>query len=282
MNNKIENAETGTFEGSGGCKLFYKIWTPQTSPKAVVTLVHGVGEYIDRHHHLIEALIGSGYAAAGFDLRGHGRSEGQRGHIRAWEEYRQDLRLFLDRVRARFADLPLFIYGHSLGSLIVLDFILHHPAGIQGAILSGTALEPKEVAPFHLKLIAQLLSRVKPTHNLKMPLPGESLSRDPQVAQAYMQDPLVFWDRSVRWGAEGMRIIPWIKRRAAQIQMPTLFIHGEDDPLLSVEGARRFFEQIQFPDKTLKIYPGSRHEPHNDLDYPQVMGDIIAWLEAHV
>jgi alpha-beta hydrolase superfamily lysophospholipase len=278
----ITPTQTGTFEGHGSLKLFYRTWQPDTAPKAVVPIIHGAGEHIDRYPHLIRALLAAGYGAAGFDLRGHGRSEGQRGHINSWDEYREDVRQFLDRVRVDFPGLPLFLYAHSLGSLIAMDYILHYPEGLRGAVISGNSLEPTDAAPPHLVLIVRVFSRILPATLLTMPLPGASLSRDPQVAAAYDEDPLVHWQRSLRWGAESLRTIQWIWAHAGQFSLPVLFVHGEADPLVSPQGARRFYEQIASSDKTLNIYPESLHEPHNDLDHAQVTGDIVAWLDERL
>jgi alpha-beta hydrolase superfamily lysophospholipase len=282
MNFDTKNNLAGYFEGVSDCKLYYKTWGHETSPKAVVAVVHGVGEHIDRYPHVVKALTESGYVMAGFDLRGHGRSDGQRGHILAWEDYRGDVGRFLNLVSSLKPNKPLFIYGHSLGSLIVLDYILHEAEGLRGAIISGTSLMPKDAAPPYQVLVARLLSGIRPKFSLRMALPGSSLARDPQVAKAYDEDPMVFWERSVRWGTESLQVVDWIKKHPHQVRIPVLFIHGEADPLVSVEGARRFYEQVTFPDKTLKVYAGSLHEPHNDLDHAQVTGDMINWLDAHL
>src|SRR5690606_38405628 len=110
-------------------------------------------------------------------------------------------------------------------------------------------------APPHLVLTARVLSSIAPRFALKVKLDGSSVSRDPEVARAYNQDPLVHWQRSTRWGTESLKTIAWIKAHAGDIKLPVLFIHGEKDPLVAAEGARRFFEQITYPDKTLRVYP---------------------------
>lgn len=274
--------QTGHFEGVKGLKLFYKAWLPDEPPKAILVLIHGVGEHIDRYPHLVEGLVPAGFLLTGYDQRGHGRSEGQRGHIDSWEEYRGDIRIFLDVARKLAPGRPLFLWGHSQGSLEVLDYVLRYPEGLAGAIISATALEPTDAAPPHLVLVAKVLSGIMPRFALKVKLEGASLSRDPQVAQAYMNDPLVHWQRSARWGTESLKTIQWIKAHAGDVRLPVLFLHGEADPLVSVAGAQRFFEQITYPDKTLRIYPGSLHECHNDLDCGLVVADVASWLNSHL
>jgi len=272
----------GHLDGVKGCRLFYQIWRPEATPRAVVALVHGVGEHCGRYGNVVDRLVPAGYAFAGYDHRGHGRSEGQRGHIDSWDDYTSDLKLFLGLVAKEMPGLPVFLYGHSMGSLIALDYVLRDATGLRGAILSGTALDLGDSAPPLLVLLAKVLSRIVPRLSIKMKLEGSALSRDPEVARAYMEDPLDSWQRSVRWDAEFIKAIARIEGRASDVRLPVLLLHGEQDPIIRVEGAKRFFDGIEHPDKTLHIYPGGLHEPHNDIQHEQVLSDVVQWLEAHL
>jgi alpha-beta hydrolase superfamily lysophospholipase len=276
------NEITGTFDGIGGCKLFYKGWMPEGTAKAVMAIVHGAGEHIERYHNLVNILVAAGFALVGYDQRGHGRSEGQRGHIDSWDQYRGDLGIFLKLAVSLVPETPLFLYGHSMGSLVVLDYIMRTPEGLRGAIISGIALDPKDAAPPLLVLIAKGLSGILPKFSMKTPLPGSALSRDPEVAKAYDEDPLVFRERTPRWATENLKTIAWIKDHPEKITLPVFFVHGELDPLLSAEGAQQFYERISYPDKAIKIYPDGLHEPHNDLDHDQVAADLEKWLSEHI
>lgn len=274
--------QTGTFEGTNGLQLFYKAWLPDVPPKAILVIIHGVGEHIDRYHNLVDALVPAGYLLTGYDQRGHGRSPGQRGHINSWDEFRQDIGAFLELAHKLAPELPLFIYGHSQGSLEVLDFILHTSDGLSGAIISGTALQPKDAAPAHLVMLAKILSGIYPNFQMKVKFDGASLSNDPQISAAYNNDPLVHRQRSARWGTECIKTIEWIKAHPDQINLPILFLHGENDQVVTASGALEFYGQIQFPDKTIHIYPDCQHEPHNELCHAHVVEDIANWLEARL
>ncbi len=149
-------------------------------------------------------------------------------------------------------------------------------------MLSGTALEPAEAAPAWQVLLAKTLSGLLPTFSLRVRLDGSTLSRDGQVARAYEEDLLVHWLRSVRWGAESLQVIEWVKARPGDIRLPVLFLHGENDRLVRASGAQLFYDQIQYPDKAIRIYPGGLHEPHNDLQHKQVVDDVAQWLAAHI
>jgi len=275
--------KTGHFEGTGGLQLFYRTWLPDKSPKAVMVIIHGVGEHIGRYQNMVDGLVPAGFILTGYDQRGHGQSEGQRGHINSWSEFREDIDRFL-KLAVKLADgRPVFLYGHSQGSLEVLDYILHDSQGLAGVIISGCALVPKgSIAPAHLVIMAKILSKIKPNIPIKVELNGSNLSRNPQVARAYDEDPLVHLQRSVGWGAAGLKTIDWIKTHAEGIDLPILFLHGECDPLVDVEGARHFFDQISYPDKTIHIYPDGLHEPHNDTCYKQVVADMKSWMEERL
>ena len=273
---------TGHFEGVDGCSLYYSAWRPDDQPKAALVIVHGVGEHIDRYANLVDVLVPDGYALFGYDQRGHGRSGGRRGHINTWGEYRGDLRIFMRLVEEQTVGLPRFLYGHSMGALVVLDYLIHQSPDLAGVILSGTPIEPADAAPPHLALLAQIVSRIWPGFTLSQPIPGSSVSCDPQVAHAYDADPLVHSRRSARWGAESLRVVKEVNCHPDAIDLPVLFIHGGLDRLVTAEGARRFFDRIPYPDKTFRLYPESRHEPHNDLNYRHVVQDMESWMAAHI
>jgi alpha-beta hydrolase superfamily lysophospholipase len=275
---EIEN----TFEGIDGCRLYYRAWCPDDDKaKAVMVITHGVGEHIKRYQNFVDALVPAGYIVTGYDHRGHGCSEGQRGHINCWDEYTNDLNCFRKLTRDSYPGLPIFLYGHSMGSLIVLDYLIKNDQELAGAILSGIAIEVSDAAPAHLVLLAKVLSGVLPRFSMKMDLQGSSLSRDSRTAAAYMEDPLVHWDRTARWGTEMLKVIDRIKAQVSKITLPVLIVHGECDPITLSEGAKYCYEQMSSKDKTYKLYKDCLHEPHNDLDYKVVAADIKKWLDAH-
>jgi len=270
---------TGSLRAADDCPLFYQVWRPAGEARGIVVLVHGLGEHSDRYPHLREALLEAGYMLAACDLRGHGRSGGRRGHIDSFDEYRTDLALALQHFQSLRPELPLFLYGHSLGSVIALDFILAGGDGLTGSILSGAALDASQVAPAWQVAILKGLSRIWSTFSLKVALPGALLSRDPDVCNAYDSDPMVHWTRSARLATEGLAAVERVRSHAEDLHTPALFIHGEQDPIVPVGAARAFFEAIPASDKTMYVYAGGLHECHNDLDNARVMGDVVAWLD---
>lgn len=279
------SVETSRFAGAGGLSLLKKCWPPtglEESPRAVVALVHGISEHSGRYTALVGQLPAAGIAICAFDLRGHGQSQGQRGHIDRWQEYTDDVLLFLEQVRTRYPASPIFLYGHSLGALIVTEFVLTHPEGLAGMIVSGIPLIPTGVAKTPLVLVAKSLSRVWPRFSVSLGLDGSRLSRDPEMIRAYEQDRMVHHTATARWGTETLATIASVRTRLKGIKLPILILHGEADRVNSVEGSRELYAGVSSTDKELHIYPGGTHEPHNDSIRNQVVREVEEWINKHL
>ena len=259
-------------------------WTPSGRPKAVVALVHGIGEHSGRYAHVATHLMLHGYAVHAFDLRGHGRSEGEpRVYVDSFEAYIDDLALFLAYVHADAPRLPLFLYGHSLGGAIAAYYVAERGTdGLAGLILSSAALKiPADLSPI-LQKAAGVLSRLVP----KLPLTKldtSDLSRDPAVVRAYEQDPLVYTGGvRPRVGAEILRVTDYLQRHAAAFTLPLYLYHGTADKITDPEGSRLLYERAPSDDKTLNLYEGLYHETHNEPERERVLTDLTDWLDAHV
>lgn len=271
----------GTFHGDGGIELYYQGWCPQGTPRATLAIVHGFGEHSGRYGNVVNWFVPRGYAAYAFDVRGNGRSPGPRGYVGRFEEYREDLRAFLDLVRGIQPDGPLFLLGHSQGGLIVLNHVLHDPSGIDAVVASSPALGRLPVSPF-LLVLARALSRVWPTFRLATGLDVTALSRDESVVQAYVADPLVHNMGTPRLGTELMAAIEWTQAHAADLSLPCLIVHGTDDRICPCEASQAFFDRCSYAGKERLTYEGGYHELFNDLDRERVLADVQAWLEGHL
>lgn len=275
------NHSEGTFAGAGGLELFEQHWRPDGEPRAVLVIVHGIGEHSGRYPNVVNRLVSRGYAVYGFDHRGHGRSPGQRGFIHRWSEFREDVRLFLDWVRQREPNRPLFLMGHSMGGLIVLDTVLHHPEGLRGVVASAPALAQSGVSPFLITL-SKVMSAIVPTFSLDTGLDATAISRNEDVVKAYTSDPLVHGKATARLGAEMVATMKWTNEHAGEWQPPLLIVHGGADPIVPPASSRAFFERVPVSDKERHEYEGGYHEPHNDLGWEQAVGDVERWLERHL
>lgn len=275
---RVENR----FAGWRQISLYAQARLPDQQARAHVLIVHGLAEHSGRYQNIVQHLVPRGIAVWGFDLRGHGRSAGRHGHIQSWEEYRHDLDAYLRFVAERQPSGPRFMLGHSLGALIVLEYLLSKPVGLSGAIVSATPIDPAGVAKPHLVALARLLTNIWPTFALNPGLQGKDLSRDPVIAAAYEHDPLVHRVATARWGTECLAALERVKLHPERIQLPLLVLHGGADPINLPAGTEAYFARLSTPDRQIQIYPGTLHEPHNDLDHQQVVTDIERWLERQL
>jgi len=166
----------GTFRGFEGLELYYQRWRPAKGAKAVLSIVHGFGEHSGRYGNVVDWFVPKGYAVYAFDLRGHGRSPGPRGHVNGWGEFHKDVKLFLEFVRGREPDEAVFLLGHSVGGLIVLEYALHQPEGLAGVIASGPVLAQVGISPFLIAL-SKILSSILPRIAINTGLDATAISR---------------------------------------------------------------------------------------------------------
>ncbi len=271
----------GAFGGVGGLELYYQRWRPEGEPRAVLVIAHGFGEHSGRYGNVVDWFVPRGYAVYGFDLRGHGRSPGPRGYVNEWAEFRGDVKAFLELVREREPGRPLLLLGHSMGGLIVLEYALHHPEGLVGVIASGPVLAQAGVSPFLIAL-SKILSGILPRITLDTRLDATSISRDPAVVEAYVNDPLVHSLGTPRLSTELTRAVEWTQAHAAEMRVPCLIVHGSADRLAPPEGSRIFYESMTLADKERLVYEGYYHEVFNDVGKEQVLAAVEAWVERHL
>lgn len=276
---------TATFEGAGGLRLHVQAWRPDGPPRAALAVVHGFGEHGGRYPGLVDELVGRGWAVHALDLRGHGRSPGRRGHVTAWREYREDVAAFLAHVRAGdAAGTPLFLYGHSLGGVIVLEYGLHGAGGLGGVVASAPALVPTGVRGPRLEALARIMGRIWPSFTVRLPLRPADLYRRPGDA-ARPRDPLLHDRLSARGAAEAMAAIAWTRAHAGEWRLPLLVVHGVADRLAGPEGSEAFVAAARAggaPDVELRLYPGGFHQLHDDVDAGAELVDVAGWLERHL
>jgi alpha-beta hydrolase superfamily lysophospholipase len=250
-------------------------------PRAILALVHGLGGHSGLFKNIVECLVPQGYAIYGLDLRGNGRSPGQRGHINRWSEFRTDVGAFLQLITAQHPETPQFLLGHSLGGAVVLEYALRFPEGLQGIIVTAPALGRVGVSALKFA-IALLLSRIWPTFSLSTGIDLETGVRDPAILAIYDQDPLRHHQGSARLATEYLATVDWLQAQAHTLQLPLLMLQGGADRVALPESSREFFDRVTFADKEWHLYPESYHELYDDLDYPAVLTDLADWLERHL
>lgn len=266
----------GSFS-SDSLTLYWEASSPENSIASVV-LVHGIGEHCSRYANLVETLNANGIAVYGFDLRGHGRSQGARGHIDAWEDYIKDLRAFVDFVQGLEGDQPVFVLGHSMGALIALDFAIQYPNKINGLIVNGIPLRMGYVPKPNLILLAKLIAMVRPTHLMRLEIDVNGLSSDAAVVKVYQADPLVQTKVSARWGVSLIGALERLRGAAQGLDVPVLMTHGRLDTINLPAGTTELFATVVVRDKSIQLYEHSRHEVHNDCDQAQFGADVSDWI----
>jgi len=274
---------TGNLLGQGDISLFWHSWTV-ARPRGIVVLVHGLGEHGDRYFNLINRLRGENVSFYTVDHRGHGRSQGKRGHLQNFLNYIEDLKVLVDMAHHQHPGVPLVMLGHSMGGAIAARYAMEHPADIDALILSAAGIFPKSAVPGWQDRLARLLSRVAPAATFPNGLSADDLSHDPQVVKDYLDDPLVHNKITARWYTEMLDNSQQVLQRAAELDMPLMVVHGEGDQIVDIAGSELIFKAARSVDKQYKTFPGLYHETMNEKQAERVeVLDVIAdWILAHL
>jgi len=270
-----------TFSGTDGIALNYQAWHPTESPRAVIVGVHGLGDHSGGLKNIIDHLLCFNYAWYGMDLQGHGYSQGQRGHIGTWSHYQNDLSTFVDIVIDREKDIPVFILGHSLGGLIVLEFAIRAHQGINGAIAVSPALDFNGIGTFS-KIFLNLVSVVNPLYATTLKSEIAKLTSDPVSAFRLMDDSLRHNKFTAGLLHEMARGQFWVNKNGKMLKIPTLMLHGQDDTITRSNKTQRLYESINFSKKEYHELKHAGHRPFDDLNRAQVLDQITSWLEHHI
>jgi acylglycerol lipase len=272
----------GRFKGRGDLNLYYQCWLPIEEPKAILLVVHGLAEHSGRYSNLVNYFVPRGYAVYGYDQRGHGKSDGLRGYVDRFSHFLDDLDTFLGLVHSRHHNAKIFLVGHSIGGTIAAAYIILHQDRFNGLVLSGTTLMTPTDAAAGTIFAARILSLVLPKAGLYV-IDAEAISRDKNVVNAYVGDPLVYRGKiRARLGVELIRAMDKVKRQIPEIRLPILVMHGAADRLSDPRGSQMLYQKASSVDKTLKIYEGYYHEIFNEPGRKQVLSDLEAWLKARI
>lgn len=263
-----------------GLKLVGREWKPDGKPRGAVCLVHGIGEHTGRYPHVAAAFDREGYAMLGFDLRGHGLSEGPRGYTPGYDVFLEDIDVALREVRARFPSTPVFLFGHSLGGNLVLYYAIRRQPALAGVVASSPQLRLAFQPPASKTVLGRLLFNLWPSFTMTSGLDQAALSHDPAVVQAYAQDPLVHDKLTPRLGIGLIDVGLWLLDHASELSLPLLIYCGSEDHLVSAEACREFAAKVK-GDCTLKIWDGLYHETHNEPQKADVLNMVTQWLKAH-
>ncbi|PIB37024.1 hypothetical protein BFP72_17250 [Reichenbachiella sp. 5M10] len=248
-------------------------------PQALVCMIHGLGEHSGRYEHVAQFFGQHQIAFYVIDLRGHGASEGKRGHASSYDVLLDDVEELMMYARSEFNETPMFLYGHSMGGGLVANYcMLRNTNELSGAILSSPWLSLVDTPPSWKINLAKRIAKFWPSFTQSNGLDQHMLTNDPVVNGAYNQDPKVFGKISVKLFSEAYTQGIWALTNTARLKLPLLVYHGEDDPITSPIGSKSLAEQR--PDLIVyTTHSETKHEPHNDLKKEEVLNTVWDWME---
>ncbi|HYQ35673.1 MAG TPA: alpha/beta hydrolase [Mycobacterium sp.] len=266
------------FDGVGGVRIVYDVWTPDTPPRAAVVLSHGLGEYARRYDHVAQCFGDAGLVTYALDHRGHGRSDGKRMLVRDISEYTGDFDTLVGIASREHPGLKCIVLGHSMGGGIVFAYGVERPDNYDMMVLSAPAVAAQELVSPLIQIAAKVLGALTPGLPVQ-DLDVEAISRDPAVVAAYNEDPLVYHGKvPAGVGRALLEVGETMPQRAPALTAPLLVVHGDADRLIPVDGSRRLVECVGSTDVELKVYPGLYHEVFNEPERAQVLGDVVSWI----
>jgi len=272
----------GNFKGVRNANIYYQAWLPDGDVKAVLFVVHGLGEHSGRYMNHVNRFVPLGYAVYGLDHLGHGKSDGQREVIDRFSDFTSTLTTYYGMVKGWQPGKPIFILGHSMGALITLTYLLDHQSDFKGAVISAPPIKAGESITAFTIAMAKLMSTIAPKAGV-LGLDASLISRDPAVVKAYVDDPLVFHGKTpARLGAEMLGAMNRVNAETDKITLPFIVIQGSEDKLVDPGGAQMLYDKAGSKDKTLKTYEGLYHEVHNEPEREVMFKDLETWLAAHV
>jgi acylglycerol lipase len=269
-----------TFEGAGGLKIFTRSWQPEGTTRGVVVIVPGFNSHSGQYLWVGEQFAAKGLAAYAIDLRGRGRSEGERYYVEKMEDYTDDVATLVRTAKSENAGLPVFLLGHSAGGVVSCVYTLDHQSEIDGLICESFAYD-LPVPGFVLSLLKGF-DYIAP-HAHVYTLKNENFSRDPLFVETMNNDPLIKGESEPTQTAKVMiDAARRLNREFPLIKLPVLILHGTEDKATNPSCSQFFYDHTGSTDKTLKLYEGHYHDLLNDIDKEIVMADITNWIDAHI
>lgn len=272
----------GFFTGYQDTNLFFQIWE-NPDAQGTVIITHGHGEHSESYSRLIKAFENDKWTFYGWDLRGHGRSEGRRGFVAEFDDYCKDYKIFLDMVmqNEKVRKGPVVLFCHSMGALIELKTLLRHPDFNCSAIVVSSPLLGLSVpVPLFKSKGAVILNQILPQVTMGNELTNEMLTRDLDVIREYEQDALRHTRISPGAFLGFLESFEYVRPRANEIKKPALFILSDNDPVISTPDAKDFYERLGSSRKELYVYPDAKHELVNDIIRKTVFADIKKFLDS--
>jgi alpha-beta hydrolase superfamily lysophospholipase len=272
-------SETYFVESEDKTKLLMRHWDVE-SPKAVMALVHGLGEHSGRYDSLAPDLVAEGIAVIALDLRGHGQSEGKRGVSTEYARLHEDVDALLAEVQTHYPDRAIILYGHSLGGGLVMDYALKSSPAVKAMIASAPFIGLPKTPPAIIGIIAKAIRKISNQATMKQPLTGEKISSIPAEQSRYESDLLNHGQISFGLAVDAVEAGERVEAGAAQWFLPLLLMHARGDQLTAFEKSEAFATRAA--NVTFKAYDNSEHEMHHDVVRQDVVSEMLTFIKANI
>lgn len=268
------------FANKDGLSIYTQAWLPQSAAKANLIIAHGLGEHSGRYQHVAHYFVEKEFAVFALDHQGHGQSGGKRGHVTLFSDYIADLEQFRQKVVEMSPDKPTFLFGHSMGALIVLLYLMDYQDRVNAAVVSAPPVRVKMGPPTVVKEFVTQVAKVSPSLTIKSGLKAEWVSRDQAVVDAYKEDALNHPQISMSLFSGMYNGGKMVYEHADKITLPIFMLYGSDDVIIDGDMVHATFEKISSENKELYVFQGDYHEVHNEADQRDEFEKIWRWLEG--
>ncbi|WP_246066765.1 alpha/beta hydrolase [Paenibacillus koleovorans] len=249
--------------------------------KGVIGIVHGMGEHTGRYKHVAERFTNAGYAVLLFDHRGHGLTQGLKGHTPDYESLLEGIDLLLAEAERRFPGVPRLLFGHSMGGNVTLNYVIRRKPQLAGALVTGPWLKLAFDPPKLQVAIGTVLERIKPTYMNNRPLRPENLTSHPDMIQSIREDKMRHGFISARFFFGVVRAGRYALQHAAEAKVPLYVMHGGEDFVTSIAASREFVTRAGDVCRFME-WPALRHELHNERVWEEVVDRMLEWFDERV
>jgi len=272
-------ASTFTIKSKDGTTLQGRSWVPDRTMDTVICMVHGLGEHIGRYEQLAGIVNSKQIGLVGIDLRGHGNSDGKRGHAASYDHLLDDVQALINHTKTTYSNAPIVLYGHSLGGNIATNFLLRRDTNdIIGAVISSPWFKLAFEPPAFKVALAKMMRNIYPAFTEGNEVDPNDLSTDPQVGKAYAADPLVHSKITAGMFFSSFEAGNWALDHANELKVKTVMMHGTEDVLTSAEGTKAFVDKTNGM-ASFQSWVGMKHEPHNEPG-DSVANFVAGWIEG--
>jgi lysophospholipase len=275
------SVEEGFHKTWDDTELFFRKWSNSGQRRGTVVLMHGYAEHSGRYHHVASVLTEAGLDVWAIDARGHGRSPGVRGHIDRFDVFVRDLESVVQQRRSDSQE-PIFVLGHSHGGTIALRYAQMSPRDVSGFVVTSPFLGIAIDVPLVKRAAGEVMSRVWPTLAIPAGMDPSAVSRDPEVVEHYVADPMVFQSATARWYTEVTAVHERLVERAREIVSPCLFLVAGSDQIVDSAATQRLFERVASEDRKMEVYESAYHELLNEPEWRTYLSKIVDWIDERI